>query len=136
MCVRVRVRVTERDHDPTSQMSRILQHSQLKLYVGLNFQTRITYILTYFLSFFLIYLLSCLLTSFLLSYLLFSFFVSYLLTYSMQQIPSLEANRFSASQETSRILYNPNVNYPIHKCLPSVIILSQINAVQTSHPTS
>ena len=31
-------------------------------------------------------------------------------TYSMQQSPSWEANRFSASQEISHILWNPKVH--------------------------
>ena len=38
---------------------------------------------------------------------------AYLLTYSMQQSPSWEANRFSASQEIPRILWNPKVHYRI-----------------------
>jgi len=59
----------------------------------------------------------------------------YLLTYSMEQSPSLEPNRFSASQEIPRILWNPKVHYRIHKCPPPVLILKQINPVQppTSH---
>jgi len=57
-----------------------------------------------------------------------------ILTYSMEQSPSWEANRFAASQEIPHILWNPKVHYCIHKCLPPVPILNQLNPVHT--PTS
>jgi len=60
--------------------------------------------------------------------------LTYLLTHSMEQSPSWEANRFSASQEIPCNLWNLKVHYFIHKCLPPVPILSQLNLVHT--PTS
>jgi len=60
----------------------------------------------------------------------------YLLTYSMQRNPSSESNRFSASQEIPRNLWNPKVYYRIYKCLLPDPILSRINPVHTSHSTS
>ena len=60
----------------------------------------------------------------------------YLLTYSMQQSPSWEANRFSTSQEIIRILWNPKVHYRFYKCPPPVRLRSQINPVHAPHATS
>ena len=52
-----------------------------------------------------------------------------ILTYSMEQSPSWQANRFSANQENHRILWNPKVHYRVYKCPLPVTILSQINPV-------
>jgi hypothetical protein len=59
-----------------------------------------------------------------------SYFKDIANTYSTEQIP-WEANRFAASQEISRILWNPKVYYPIYKRAPTVSILSQPNLVHT-----
>ena len=54
-----------------------------------------------------------------------------LLTYSMEQSPSWEANKFSASQEIPRILWYPKVYYLSHKGPPPVPVLSQLDTVHT-----
>ena len=54
------------------------------------------------------------------------------LTYFMQQGPSWEANRFAASQEIPRILWNPKIHYRIHKCQPPVPIMNQLDPVRKS----
>ena len=55
----------------------------------------------------------------------------YLLSYSTEQRPSWEANRFAISQEIPHILWNPKVHYRIHNCPPAVPILSQLDPVHT-----
>jgi hypothetical protein len=58
-------------------------------------------------------------------------FCLHFLTYSMEQNPTRESNRFAAS--IPRILWNPKVHYRIHKCWPS----SWASSVQSipPHPT-
>ena len=58
--------------------------------------------------------------------------LTYLLTFFMEKSPSWKANRFSASQEIPRILWNPTVYYRIQKCPLRVPILSQMDPDHTS----
>ena len=52
----------------------------------------------------------------------------------MEQSPSWEANRFSASKRIPRSLCNPNIHYRIRKCPPPVPILSHIYPVHVLTP--
>ena len=51
----------------------------------------------------------------------------------MQQSPAWEANRFSASQQTPRILWNPKGHHLIHEFPPPLPILSQLDPVHALH---
>jgi len=65
-----------------------------------------------------------------------TYLLTYLHTYSMEQSPSWEANRFSASQEIPCILWHQKVHYRIHKCPPPLPVLSQLDPLHTSTPNS
>ena len=72
---------------------------------------------------------------YLLTYLL-TYLLPYLLTYSIEQSPSWEANWFSVSQESPFILWNPKVQFRIHKCPLPVPILCPLDPVNPPYPNS
>ena len=61
-------------------------------------------------------------------YYFYTYLLTYLLTNTMEHSPAWEANLFLSSQHIPRILWNPKVNYRIHKC-PQPVILSQFDSV-------
>jgi len=62
--------------------------------------------------------------------------LTYILTYSVEQSPSCEANRFSASQEIPPILWNPKLHY--HSQVPATCPYSEpARSISIPpHPTS
>ena len=64
------------------------------------------------------------------------YYYYYYYYYCMEQNPLAEVNRFSGSQQIPQFIWNPKVYYRIHKCPPTVRILSQIEPVHTPNPTS
>jgi hypothetical protein len=62
--------------------------------------------------------------------------ILYYYYYYLEQRPSWEANRSSASQEISPVLWNPEVHHRIHNSPPPVPVLRQIDPGHVLHPTS
>ena len=66
----------------------------------------------------------------------YTYFLTNWINKSMEQSPSCEASKFSASQEILHILWNPGVHHHIHKSPPPVPILHQMKPVLVPFPMS
>ena len=104
------------------------------LYYIILYYIILYYIILYYIILYYIILYYIILYYYLPNYLR-TYLPTHLLNYSMEQSPSWEANLFLTSQEILRIIWNPKVNYNIHKCPPLVPNLYQIDPlhVPTSH---
>jgi hypothetical protein len=54
----------------------------------------------------------------------------------MELSPPLEAASLSVTEEFQNISWNGKIHYRVHRSLPLVSVLCQINSVHTAHPIS
>jgi hypothetical protein len=55
------------------------------------------------------------------------------ITNSMERSPERESPKASPTQEIINVLWKPNVHYRVHKRMPRVLAVSQINAAYCYH---